>query len=123
MTDAYTRVLQNVLELGDPRVADGVVTHLISHLRRTGRMKLLPKIARQLRTIDARRLTLFGYLEVANEKESASALAAAQAANIVTKRVRVNPDLIQGWRARSGDRLVDHSAKSALLNIYQKVTH
>ena len=123
MTDAYTRVLQNVLELGDPRIADGVVTHLISHLRRTGRMKLLPKIARQLRTIDARRLTLFGYLEVANEKESASALAAAQAANIATKRVRVNPDLIQGWRARSGDRLVDHSAKSALLNIYQKVTY
>lgn len=121
MIDPYTRLLETVAEIEDKEVADAAVTKLIAHLKSSGRMATLPKIARELRRIAARRRAIAPRVEVAHEKESAAALRAAATFGIVAKRAEVNPALINGWRARSGGKLIDHSAKHALAQIYQKV--
>jgi len=72
---------------------------LIKHLERKGKMKLLPKIVRELRTKEAREKAL------APRKETA----------------KQHPSLITGWRAIEDGVLTDHSGKQALLTIYQNV--
>ncbi|MHB8860318.1 MAG: F0F1 ATP synthase subunit delta [Minisyncoccota bacterium] len=121
MLDSYTRLLETVAETEDKAVADAAVTKLIAHLKSSGRMATLPKIARELRRIAARRRAIAPRVEVAHEKESAAALRAAATFGIVAKHAEVNPALIHGWRAQSGGKLIDHSAKHALAQIYQKV--
>jgi F0F1-type ATP synthase delta subunit len=122
MIDEYTRLLEVAAEAEDPSVADMAVTKLIVHLKSAGRMKMLPQIARELRKVAARRHALRPVVEVAHEKEAAQALRVAAHEGITAKEANVNPTLIHGWRARMGDKLIDRSAKRALLAIYQKVT-
>ena len=122
MIDTYTRLLEAVAETEDEAVADVAVKKLIMHLKSSGRMNMLPKIARELHKVAARRVALSPRVEVASQKEAASALVAAAAEGIVAKHAEVNPSLIRGWRAQAGGKLVDHSAKRALTQIYQKVT-
>ena len=122
MIDEYTRLLEATAEIEDKTVSDAAVTKLIRHLKSAGRMKMLPQIARELRKVAARRHALTPRVEVAHKKDAEHALRAAAHAGIVTKHVSVNPGLISGWRAKSKDILIDHSAKRALLHIYQKVT-
>lgn len=73
---------------------------LKAHLERTGRIKLLPAILRELRTKEARQKLL------APRKET----------------VKENPSLISGWRSLENGVLVDRSAKRALVDIYRKIT-
>jgi F0F1-type ATP synthase delta subunit len=122
MIDTYTRLLEATAELEDKEASDKAVTKLILHLKSAGRMKMLPQIARELKNVAARRHALRPHVEVAHEKESAEALFAAAKEGIVARQASVNTALIHGWRARSGDKLIDRSAKRALLHIYQKVT-
>ena len=122
MIDDYTRLLEVAAELEDKEVADAAVTKLIMHLKSMGRVKMLPAIARELRKIAVRRHALRPIVEVAHERESAAALAAAAYEGIIAKGADVNPALIHGWRARKNGMLVDRSAKNTLLNIYQKIT-
>lgn len=121
MIDEYTRLLEAAAELGDRVASEAAVTKLIMHLKSAGRMKMLPQIARELKNIAARRRALGAKVEVAHEKESAGALRAAAALGIEAKKAVVNTSLIRGWRARKGDVLIDHSAKQALIHIYQNV--
>lgn len=121
MIDSYTRLLETVVETGDAAAADVAVTKLIAHLKSSGRMNMLPKIAHELRRVCARRRAIAPRVEVAHKKEEAAALRAAAELGIVAKTVEVNPALIHGWRARGGGRLIDRSAKHALAQIYQKV--
>ena len=122
MIDNYTRLLEVVAELEDKAVADAAVTKLIAHLKSTGRMNLLPQIAHELRKVAARRHTLQPVVEVAHQKEAAAALRAAAEEGIIAKHASVNPSLVHGWRARQGGKLIDHSAKNALVHIYQNIT-
>lgn len=122
MIDDYTRILEAAAEIEDKEASDAAVTKLILHLKSAGRMKMLPQIARELRKVAARRHALRPFVEVAHEKEAPFALRAAAEAGIVTRHVSVNHSLIHGWRARSAGKLVDRSAKRALLHIYQNVT-
>lgn len=122
MIDDYTRLLEAAAEVEDKAASDAAVTKLILHLKSAGRMKMLPEIARELRKVAARRHALRPTVEVAHKKEEAAALRAAAALGIMAKHASVNTSLIHGWRARSHGRLVDHSAKRALLHIYQNVT-
>ena len=122
MIDTYTRLLEAVAETEDKVAADAAVTKLIVHLKSAGRMNMLPKIARELRRVASRRQALRPRVEVASEKESSAALAAASALGITARHATVNPSLIRGWRAQSAGTLVDRSAKRALAQIYQKVT-
>lgn len=122
MIDTYTRLLEATAEIEDKATADVAVTKLIMHLKSAGRMNMLPKIARELRRVAARRLALMPRVEVAHERESAEALRAAAREHIVAPHAIVNPSLIRGWRAQSHGTLVDRSAKHALITMYQNIT-
>ncbi len=122
MIDDYTRLLEATAELEDKAASDAAITKLILHLKSAGRMKMLPAIARELRKVAARRHALRPFVEVAHKKEEEAALRAAALAGIIARHAVVNHSLIHGWRARSAGKLIDHSAKRALLAIYQKVT-
>lgn len=122
MIDEYTRLLEATAEIEDKATADAAVTKLIIHLKSSGRMKMLPQIARELRKVAARRHAHRSVVEVAHRKDAESALRAAARDGIVASQASVNPSLIAGWRAKSIDQLIDHSAKHALLQIYKKVT-
>ena len=72
----------------------------IAHLKRTGRLKLLPHVLHELRGQEARARLL------APRKET----------------VADNPSLINGWRSIEDGKLTDHSGKGALIEIYRNVT-
>ena len=122
MLDNYTRLLEAVAETEDKAVADAAVSKLIMHMQHSGHTNMLPEIVHELRKIAARRHALTPRVEVANEKDSVEALREASVLGINAKRAIVNRSLIRGWRAHGGGKLVDRSAKNALLQIYQKVT-
>lgn len=71
----------------------------IAHLTRTGRLKLLPYVLRELREEEAYTKKL------APRKETAAD----------------NPALISGWRTIENGILTDHTGKSALIDIYKKI--
>jgi len=71
----------------------------IAHLKRTGRLKLLPLVLHELRSEEARAKRLSSKTETAAE----------------------NPSLISGWRTLENGILTDRSGKSALIDIYKKI--
>lgn len=73
----------------------------VAHLKRTGRLKLLPRVLRELHQHEAR-----GHRR-ASKKETA----------------KENPSLISGWRSLVGGKLTDHSGKGALIEIYRGITN
>ena len=72
----------------------------IAHLKRPGRLKLLPLVLHELRSEEARAKRLSSKTETAAE----------------------NPSLISGWRTLENGMLTDRSGKSALIDIYKKIT-
>lgn len=122
MIDTYVRLLEAAAETGDAAAADAAVTRIIEHMRGLGQLNQLPLILRELRMIAARRLALASVVEVAHEKDAAVALRGAAEAGIVAKKATVNHTLIRGWRASGNGKLVDHSGKAALVDIYTKIT-
>ncbi|MSU74442.1 hypothetical protein EXS57_01540 [Candidatus Kaiserbacteria bacterium] len=72
----------------------------IAHLKRTGRLKLLPQVLRELREEEATAKRLSSRKEMAAD----------------------NPSLISGWRQIENGVLTDHSGKAALLDMYKKIT-
>jgi F0F1-type ATP synthase delta subunit len=120
MEKTYAKAL---FELSSKPGADSkkLVETLIAHLRETGRLKLLPRILRELKRLDARASTLSETLEVASESEKASATKEAKELGI-TAHATVNSDLVSGWRAQTGSRIIDRSGKRALLDLYKRIT-
>jgi F0F1-type ATP synthase delta subunit len=121
MDKLYAKALDDLAHRDGANVKK-LVADLTSHLKETGRTKLLPGILRQLKVIEARRAKLAPSVEVASEKESAHALKEAAARGISASKAQVNHALIKGWRARSGGTLIDKSAKRGLIDIYRNVT-
>lgn len=105
----------------DPAVAASAMDTFVAHLTATGRLKILPALMRALHKRSAHRHRLTSRIDVADESETEKALAEAAQFGIVTKRVTVTPSLIRGWRGQQQGRLIDRSAKHALISIYQKV--
>ncbi|HEY0979631.1 MAG TPA: F0F1 ATP synthase subunit delta [Candidatus Paceibacterota bacterium] len=121
MEKEYAQALMRQVASGaDERT---LVEGLVAHLKREGRMKLLPGILRELKALDARRAKLAPSVEVASDWEAAHAIAAARTMGIEAPAATVNPSLIKGWRARTGGTLVDRSAKQALVDLYQRITN
>ncbi|MDB4992442.1 MAG: hypothetical protein JWL75_687 [Parcubacteria group bacterium] len=120
MEKTYAKALY---ELASKEGADSkkLVDTLIAHLRETGRMKLLPRILLELKRIDARAGTLMESLEVASESEISEATKEAKELGI-NANATVNKDLVSGWRARTGSRIIDRSGKRALLDLYKRIT-
>lgn len=120
MEKSYAQAIAAILAKGtDEKV---VADSLVSQLKSSGRMKLLPGILRELRVLESRNETLAAIVEVASAKDKSAALEGAKEVGIEASDVVVNPDLIAGWRARSGSTLVDRSAKESLLSLYRRIT-
>ncbi len=73
---------------------------LSAHLERTGRLKLLPRILRELKREQARTT------RTAAQKETAAE----------------NPSLISGYRSIEDGVLIDRSGKGALVEMYRNIT-
>lgn len=121
MIDTYTKLLESAAELADEKKKHAVVEKLVMHLKSNGRVKMLSQIANELKKIDARRTKMQPVLEVASEKEVHAAHKGAEEAGLPTHKAHINHALIRGWRVKDANRLVDHSAKRALIDIYKKV--
>ncbi len=117
----YAQVLRNLSLKGDASDAT-IVKNLMQHLKASGRMKLLPGILRELKTEEAEAAALAPSVEVARKEDQKQALTAAKAAGVEVEEATVNPDLISGWRARSGSQLVDRSGKKQLIELYRNIT-
>ena len=102
--------------------AKTLVKNLAKHLEADGRVKLLPAILRDLQRLEEAQAKLAPTVEVAHAHESASALKAAEKYGIHAEHAQVNPTLIKGWRATGNGKLIDHSAKRELIDLYRKVT-
>ena len=100
-----------------------LVDGLVALLKRSGRMKLLPGILRELKRENARSEKLAPVLEIAHHKDEQSAKATLKKEGIEAVNTVVNPSLIRGWRARANGLLWDHSAKRALTDIYKQITN
>jgi hypothetical protein len=122
MADAYAAFLESVVRTRDEQLAAHALEKLIAHLRASGRMPLLPRLLREVRRTLSREAALAPRVEVARKADAAAALQEAAEAGIRAPHAVVNASLIHGWRASENGRLVDHSAKQALIDIYQKVT-
>lgn len=72
----------------------------IAHLKRTGRLKLLPQVLREL-----------------TEAKTRERLTAPR-----TETADTNPSLISGSRTLENGKLTDTTGKRALLEIYKKIT-
>lgn len=101
--------------------ASELVKKLVAHLKKTGRLKLLPHIGRELKRIEERAQVFDELLEVASEQERAQAEKEAKEFGI-TAKARVNENLVSGWRAHTGSRIIDRSGKRALLDLYRHIT-
>jgi hypothetical protein len=71
----------------------------IAHLKRTGRLKLLPLVLRELREAEDR----------------------AKKFGVKKETVKENPSLISGWRSIENGVLTDRTGKKALLDIYKNI--
>ncbi|MES2225238.1 MAG: F0F1 ATP synthase subunit delta [Patescibacteria group bacterium] len=98
-----------------------LLKRLTEHLESTGRMKLLPRILRELKAIEARDEGVNTTIEVANESDAKEALAFAASLG-ASAEVELNPSLISGWRVKANGTLTDRSGKRALIELYRKVT-
>lgn len=77
------------------------VEAFIAHLKRTGRVKLLPQVLRELKEVELRAKKNGERTETADE----------------------NPSLISGSRSIKNGLLTDTTGKRALLEIYKNVIH
>jgi F0F1-type ATP synthase delta subunit len=102
--------------------AKALVGNLVKHLKETGREKLLPHILKELAHIEAKHAKLEPIVEVAHQKDASHALEEAKAHGIHAAHAHVNHDLVTGWRASAGGKLIDHSGKQTLIDLYQKIT-
>lgn len=120
MEKEYAQALFNLSQKPGAGASE-LVNQLVVHLKKTGRMRLLPHISRELGRIEARAKTFDERLEVASEQEKAQAEHEAKEFGIHAK-AQVNGNLVSGWRARSGSRVIDRSGKRALIDLYRQIT-
>jgi F0F1-type ATP synthase delta subunit len=120
-TQVYAQVLWSAAqqESANPKK---LVAQLAKHLESEGRSKMLPGILRSFQQLAARNTKLGMSVEVSHAGESAGALKEAAARGIHAEHAHVNPSLIKGWRASGDGKLVDASAKRALIELYRNIT-
>jgi F0F1-type ATP synthase delta subunit len=105
-------------ELTDAKIAE----NLRLHLTRTGKLKLLPAIVRELKKLSYKKDEL-AVLEIASESERNQAMTAVTELGLEKHEVRVNASLISGWRVKSKGNLIDRSGKRFLIDLYRSVTN
>ncbi|HEX8591447.1 MAG TPA: F0F1 ATP synthase subunit delta [Candidatus Paceibacterota bacterium] len=120
MQRAYAKAIDDLLRNHGMREEE-VFKKLHTHLAATGRLKLLPQLLTELRTLAKRNESHEALLEAASENEIPAAERAARKEGITAKAV-VEPSLVSGWRLVTGDVLIDRSGKRALLDLYRAIT-
>jgi F0F1-type ATP synthase delta subunit len=126
MEQAYAQALWKIVERGTtPHKA---VVQLQESLKASGRLALMPRIARAFGRIAEREAKSTDLvLTIASEAHESSA---KRAAKEVLKEMEIDADLktqvddtlIGGWRLEGKGVLLDHSYKKQLLDIYQRST-
>lgn len=119
MEKQYAIALFELAQKPDAK-AETLVQKLREHLKEVGREKLLPRILREFSKLDALATAFGESLEVASQDEKAHAEKEAHALGI-TAHAHVNHDLVSGWRARKGSRVIDRSGKRALIDLYRQI--
>lgn len=117
MEKLYAKVLYKLKESGKENSAES----LIAHLKRTGRLKLLPRILRAYKEEIERKGEKAMSIEVASKADEASALALAKEYGVATDKTVVNESLIKGFRVRAQGKLIDRSAKRSLIDLYYNI--
>jgi F0F1-type ATP synthase delta subunit len=127
METAYAQALWNLIERGmTPKKA---VEGLLGSLKRTGRLALMPRVARAFARIAARNGARDAVvLSIARETDERSAKRAVKAvldelgvaANEL--EVKIDDSLIGGWRLEGRERLMDASWKKHLVSLYNRAT-
>jgi F0F1-type ATP synthase delta subunit len=96
---------------------------LIEHLKRTGRMKLLPLIHSELTKQEQYKKRKHMTIEFTSEKSRDEAQKYSEQHIKVPYTLVHNEALISGWRAYTEGFLIDHSGKGALTQIYRSITN
>jgi F0F1-type ATP synthase delta subunit len=116
--DTYSKAMFELSKAG--KSADGIVSGLVKTLKRRGALALLPKVLSSYKRLVERASTQGAQLTVARSADIDGARRASAASDDV--RVMVDERIIGGYRYEEGGRLMDHSFKSALLQVYRNAT-
>lgn len=124
----YARALALALRHTDPTHADQVITQFVAVVRKRGHSRLLPKVvAAFVREVRARERQTRAQVFVASGmviKTHAKEIAeSARTLSIPpeTLTFTVDDTLVEGYRLRTRDRIVDASGKRALLELYRRL--
>jgi F0F1-type ATP synthase delta subunit len=128
MENAYAQALWHLIAKGmDPKKA---VHALREILVARGREVLFPRIAKAFVRIAAREANRSDVtLHIAHAKDEWHAKSEAEGAlkkmnlDAEITNVKIDNNLIGGWRLESGEHLIDNSYKKHLLSIYNRATH
>lgn len=127
MENAYAEALWKTIVKGMD--AKKAVHTLHEILVARGRTVLFPRIAKAFERIAARESNRTDItLHIAHNKDEHHAMSEAEKAiahmNLGKKiaNIKIDPDLIGGWRLESGEHLIDNSYKKHLLSIYNAAT-
>ncbi|MAZ67721.1 hypothetical protein CL652_03055 [bacterium] len=118
---ALSRSLENAANSSE---AEAHVDELVAVLKREGKMRALPAILRELERLQAREYAQKPTLTVTKESDSQKALKELgnHLRSVPEVEIQTDERLVGGWRYTDGDTLVDASYKTALLQLYRRVT-
>ncbi len=118
MPHAYAQAILKLIEKGEK--PNDAVAHVHTVLEKSGRIALLPHIARALERLAARDMQKSrSVLVVAREEDEKAARKESVAPDV---ELAVDESLIGGWRFEDKEKLTDASWKKHLLAMYGKVT-
>lgn len=120
MARNYAKALSTLIARS-PKLSDKYVVNLITHLKKTGRIKLLPHIHTALVAGQRRREAINTVIEIAGEEDRLPATKAGAEMGLKDVRIVKCPELLRGWRIRTKDTLLDTSAKNNLLQMYYHI--
>lgn len=122
MEHSYAQALWRLIDAGnDPKEA---VRRIHESLEKSGRVALMPRIARAISRIAERAVRSRPTLTIASETDRNAKVAEARTKLSIPEEtiVRIDESLVGGWRYEERGRLVDTSYKGQLLDIYNRAT-
>ncbi len=116
--DVYAKAIFELEVSGSD--AGKIVGGTVGALKRRGAISLLPKILKAYKRLIERARSTGSVLTIARASDKAGALMESRASEGTA--IKVDSDIIGGYRLESGSSLVDNSFKRHLLQIYRNVT-
>ncbi len=113
--EVYAKAMFALKESG--KNVDDVVNGTVASLKSRGALKLLPKILSAYKSLTRKMSSKGAVLTIARPGDESSALKESSAPEGVN--IKIDSNLIGGYRLESDGKLVDNSFKSVLLQIYR----